>query len=249
MQVYKKRGSFNSKILIMVIILVILAGLAGVGAYVIQTYTIQTVYVDGNVHYTKEEIQELVMEGPLGNNSLYLSMKYKNKGMENIPFVDIMDVSILSPDTIRITVYEKALAGYVKFLNTYMYFDKDGYVVESSSIRTAGIPQITGLTFDYVILGEPLPVGDEEVFDRILDITMLLNKYELTADRIYFHKLREVTIYFGDVKVALGDEANTLEDKIMLLPDFLLNLEGRSGTLQMETYNSGNGQYTFKPDE
>lgn len=249
MQVYKERGRFKIKILIVVIILIVLAGLLGVGANVIHTHTIQTVYVDGNVHYTKEEIQALVMEGPLGNNSLYLSMKYKNKGMENIPFVDAMDVSILSPDTIRITVYEKALAGYVKFLNTYMYFDKDGYVVESSSIRTAGIPQITGLTFDYVILGEPLPVEDEEVFDRILDLTMLLNKYELTADRIYFHQLKDVTIYFGDVKVALGDEANTLEDKIMLLPDFLANLEGRRGTLQMETYNTGNGQYTFKPDE
>lgn len=50
--------------------------------------------------------------------------------------MDVMNVSILAPDTIKITVYEKALAGYVKYLDTYMYFDKDGYVVESSGIRT-----------------------------------------------------------------------------------------------------------------
>lgn len=84
------------------------------------------------------------MSGPLGDNSLYLSLKYRDRGIQDIPFVDVMNVSILAPDTIKITVYEKALAGYVKYLDTYMYFDKDGYVVESSGIRTQGIPRSRG---------------------------------------------------------------------------------------------------------
>lgn len=226
----------------------VFAVLAAGAFYVIQTHTIQTVYVEGNVHYTEDEIKSFVMEGFLGNNSLYLSLKYKNRGVEDIPFVDVMDVSILSPDTIKITVYEKALAGYVKYLDTYMYFDKDGYVVESSSVKTQGVPQITGLDFDHVVLGEPLPVEDDGVFANILEITQLLNKYELSADKIYFHSADEVTIYFGDVKVSVGKTGESLEDKIMLLPDFLQQLEGKSGTLQMENFDGGNGQFTFKPD-
>ena len=63
-----------------------------------------------------------------------------------------MDVNILTPNTIRISVYEKALAGYVEYLGRYMYFDRDGTVVESSSERTRGIPQVTGLRFDYVVV-------------------------------------------------------------------------------------------------
>ena len=199
----------------------VFAVLAAGAFYVIQTHTIQTVYVEGNVHYTEDEIKSFVMEGFLGNNSLYLSLKNKNRGVEDIPFVDVMDVSILSPDTIKITVYEKALAGYVKYLDTYMYFDKDGYVVESSSVKTQGVPQITGLDFDHVVLGEPLPVEDDGVFANILEITQLLNKYELSADKIYFHSADEVTIYFGDVKVSVGKTGESLEDKIMLLPNFL----------------------------
>ncbi len=226
----------------------VFAVLAAGAFYVIQTHTIQTVYVEGNVHYTEDEIKSFVMEGFLGNNSLYLSLKYKNRGVEDIPFVDVMDVSILSPDTIKITVYEKALAGYVKYLDTYMYFDKDGYVVESSSVKTQGVPQITGLDFDHVVLGEPLPVEDDGVFANILEITQLLNKYELSADKIYFHSADEVTIYFGDVKVSVGKTGESLEDKIMLLPNFLQQLEGKSGTLQMENFDGGNGQFTFKPD-
>lgn len=241
----------NGRRIILIILItpavLLLAGM--VGWYVWDTHTVQTVYVEGNVHYTAEEIKELVMEGPMGTNSLYLSMKYKSRGIKDVPFLDAMDVDILTPDTIKITVYEKALAGYVKYMNTYVYFDKDGYVVESSTIRTAGIPQVTGLTFDYIVLGQPLPVAEEyqDVFGTILEMTKLLNKYELSADRIYFHTDTKITLYFGEVKVALGEEKQWLEDKIMRLPEMLPQLAGREGTLQMEVYNEKGG-YTFNPE-
>ncbi len=235
-------------ILIPAVVIVLLAVIAGVGVYLKTTYTVKNVYVEGNVHYTEDEIKEIVMNGLLGDNSLYLSLKYRNKGVEGIPFVDVMDVSVLAPDTIKITVYEKALTGYVKYLDTYMYFDKDGYVVESSSVKTAGVPQITGLEFDYIILGEQLPVEDTEVFNSILDITKLLQKYELDSDKIYINKSEEITLYFGTVKVALGNDRESLEDKLMLLPGFLPTLEGKSGTLQMQTYDESGGKYVFKPE-
>ncbi len=131
--------------IVLMVLTCVSAVVLGAGYYVLGTYTIQNVYVEGNIHYTREQIQDIVMDGPLGNNSLYLSLKYRNRGVEDIPFVDVMDVSILSPDTIKITVYEKALAGYVAYMDSYMYFDKDGYVVESSRVKTDGVPQITGL--------------------------------------------------------------------------------------------------------
>lgn len=227
---------------------VLLAALAAGLIYVRENYTIHTVYVEGNVHYTEDEIKNIVMEGPLGDNSLYLSMKYENRGIEGIPFVDVMDVSILTPDTIRITVYEKAIVGYLQYMDTYMYLDKDGYVVESSSVKTVGIPQITGLVFDHLVVGEALPVENPEVFANILNVTKLLNKYALASDKIYFHASGEITLYFGDVKVALGNEPSHLEDKLMLLPEFLPNLAGNSGTLRMEKYDEDTGKYTFKPE-
>lgn len=244
---YKKEKKHGIKIFI--IICIVLLVIAGTLYYVINTYTVQNVYVEGNVHYTEEEIKSIVMDGTLESNSLYLSMKYKNKEIKNVPFVDVMSVSILSPDTVKIIVYEKALAGYVKYLDTYMYFDKDGYVVESSGIKTAGVPQITGLNFDHVVLGELLPVENKEVFASILNMTKLLNKYSLMADKIFFHELGDITIYFDNVKVALGKDEASLEDKIMLLPNFLSELQGKNGTLQMEKYDEENGKFTFKPEE
>ncbi len=237
------------KIVKILMILLLLGALLYAGArYLLEEYKITEVYVEGNEHYTAAQIEEIVCSGLFGNNSLYLSLKYRNKGVEDVAFVDVMDVSILSSHTIKITVYEKSLAGYIKYLDAYVYFDKDGYVVECSSIKTEGVPQITGLSFDSVVLGEQLQVEDESVFTKIMTITNLLNKYALDVDKIYFHTDGSLTLYFDDIKVYLGSDYDDLEDKFMLLPEFLEKLEGMSGTVDMEKSPSETEQFVFKPD-
>lgn len=221
--------------------------LIGGGFYIINNYKVTTVYVDGSIHYTNEEIMDMVMGGRFGDNSLFLSLKYRDKGIEGIPFIEMMDVSIEAKDTIRITVYEKALAGYVKYLGRYIYFDKDGIVVETSEEQTAGIPQVTGLTFDHVILHEKLPVDKPELFDEILNITQQLAKYSLSADKIYFDSAYQVTLYFGDAKVALGDNVD-IDEKIMMLQNILPSLLGKSGTLDMREYSEDTKTYSFEKD-
>ncbi len=215
--------------------------------YITTAYEVTTVYVDGNVHYTNEEVMDMVMGGRYGNNSLYLALKYRNKGIEGVPFVEKMDVHILSPNTIRISVYEKALAGYVEYLGRYMYFDRDGIVVESSEDRTSGIPQVTGLKFNYVVLNELLPVENDEIFKRILDITQLLNKYELMADKIFFDSSYDLTLFFGEVRVMLGSNSD-IDQKIIRLKNILPELEGKKGTLQMENYTEDTKNITFQQE-
>ena len=241
-----KRG--KKWIAILFLALVFVAAILWAGNYVLSKYHVENVYVDGNIHYSDDEIKEMMMGSILGDNSLYLSHKYKNWNPKDIPFIDAITVETLSPDTVKITVYEKALAGYVKFLDAYMYFDKDGYLVENSSVRTAGIPQITGLSFSYAVLGKPLPVDDDKVFGDILTITKLLKKYELSADRIQFDG-NDVTLYFGGIHVALGNERSRLENKIMIIPQVLEKLGDMEGVLHMETYDETRGNYVFKPTE
>ena len=149
----REKGSFPVWGIILLVVLVLLAGLTAAAYwYITANYTVTNVYVEGNVHYSNEEIMDMVMSGRYGNNSLILSLKYRDKSIEGIPFVEKMDVSVLDPHTVKIEVYEKALAGYVEYLDRYLYFDKDGIVVESSSEKTKGIPMVTGLTFDHVVL-------------------------------------------------------------------------------------------------
>lgn len=237
---YKGRGAALG------LLALVLCAILGAGIFVAVRYRVQNVTVEGNIHYTREEIIDMVLSDRLDYNSLYLSFKYKNKEIKDIPFIQTMSVKVLSPDTIRITVYEKTVAGYVEYLGRYMYFDRDGIVVESSETRTEGVPQVTGITFDHMVLYEPLPVEDAAIFGQILSITQILSKYDITTDKIYFNESYEITLYFDKVRVRLGDD--NLEEKIMRLQYILPQLEGKSGILQMENYDDESENVTFKQD-
>ena len=51
--------------------------------------------------------------------------------------------------------------------------------MEVAKVTTKGIPQVTGLSFDHVVLYEKLPVENSDIFQNILTITKLLNKYDV----------------------------------------------------------------------
>ena len=224
------------------------AVILGAGWYFKSKYTVSNVYVEDNVHYTDEEIKAIVMQGRWGNNSKYLAFKYKNREIDNIPFVDAIDVDVLSDDTIRIRVFEKPVIGYVRYLGSNMYFDKDGYVVESNDTITVGVPLVTGIVFDHMALGEKLQIENEKAFDMILLLKNILYKGDepLYADKINISSRNELTVYFGGIEVSLGDDMATLEDRITQLRGILKKYEGQAGSLQMTTYN-GEGRYSFRP--
>jgi len=210
-------------------------------------YTVTNVLVEGNEHYTDDEIRDMIVDGKYGNSTLYLYLKYRNKAVKDIPFIETMEVELLSADTIKVNVYEKAIAGYVEFLGRYMYFDKDGIVIESSTKQIAGIPYVTGLDFNHVILHEKLPVDDTTIFKLILNITQLLTKYGVSIDKIYFDSAKDITLYHGEIKIYLGT-SDSIDEKINKLQYLLPKIEGMSGTLHMENYYSDNTAFPFQKD-
>lgn len=246
-KIKKTRKKKRTGIKILMVLAVVALLLGGV-YYMLLTRTVTTVYVEGNVHYTKEEIEKMVMSGPLGNNSLYLSLEYADKEIKDIPFIASMKVEVISPDTIKIRVFEKTLAGYVTYLDKYLYFDNDGIIVEISNIKTEGIPEITGLDFSYAVLGEPLPVTDRDVFARILSMTKTLNKYKLTADKIYFGSADNMVLFFGEIKVKFGSD-ELLDEKLTELQSILPKLAGQSGTLDLQNYDKNTQSIPFMPKE
>lgn len=235
----------GKKQIIVIFVVVITFVIAGVSGYLVFGYHVDKVSVVGNEHYSDKEIKAMVLKGGLKDNSLLLALEYRNKSMKDIPFVETMDIEIIDNHSIKINVYEKALAGCVDYLGRYMYFDREGIVVESSEDATKGVPEVTGLDFNEVLLFEPLPVDDPDVFALILSITQLLKKYEIVADKIHFEKNGKVELYCDKVRVNLG-KADYLDEKIMQLPNILPHLEGKKGVLQMEEYNGNTQTVTFE---
>lgn len=238
-----KKGLMMKCGLVAMVMLLITGGVI----WFMNAFRITSVMVEGNIHYSTDQITEMVMNSDFSNNSVFLSMQYHNKSITDVPFVERIDVSVVDRQTVKITVYEKALAGYVQYLGSYMYFDKDGIVVESSNIITPGIPEVSGLKFNHVVLHEALPVENEEIFQEILNITNLLNKHGLSATKIQFDSLYDVSLHFGKVRVIMGEDAD-MDQIIMHLTGILPHLEGKSGVLHMENFSESNKDITFEED-
>ena len=222
--------------------------LAGIVIFLWNYYYVTRVSVSGNSHYSQEEIRDMVFENDYCYNSIILFFKYHNREIKDIPFIEQMDVEIVDPNYVRITVYEKTVAGYVEYLGHYMYFDKDGIVVESSGEIIDGVPKVTGLKFDHVVLHEQLPAKKKDVFMTILDITQLMNKYDIKTDRIAFDSDGDITLYFGEARVLIGSD-DYIDEKINEMHLLLPKLTGYSGTLHMENYTGEESNFSFDVDK
>lgn len=247
---YRERPVYDPKehIGLFVLLGLLIALMIGV-LVIINIYKVDTVIIDGNVHYTNDEIYDMVIgDGRLNHNSIYLSIKYKDKEIQNIPFIQTMSVKIIDSKTVRISVYEKAVAGFVEYMNKYFYFDKDGTIIESSNIMTKGIPQVMGLQYDHVVLYEKLPVENDDIFKEILEMTQLLEKYEIEMDKIYFDKNYNITLYFDDARIKIGDFTN-IDEKIIRLKSILPELKGKKGVLRLDSYDGSDSIITFEIDD
>ena len=216
---------------------------------VLSTFRIATIKYEGNKRVSNEELDNRIFVNKYDKNPFVFYFKTKYSEQPEIPFVDRYDVEMDSLNSITITVYEKDMIGYVMYMGSYLYFDKDGMVVESSDVAQEDIPLVSGLSFEYFILNKKLPVQNEKVFDEILGITQQLNKYKLDVDKINISSEMEISLYMREVIVELGKDDETMNDKIADLSDLSENLKDLSGTLDMTVYNESNTGYTFRKNK
>ncbi len=238
----EKRGG-KSAVILAVAVFLLLAVVAGICSIKIQNIT-----VTGNEKYTDEEVVNLVFPDDVSKSTVFCYLREHFGKHEKIPFVEDYKLVIKGLTSAEIIVYEKSVVGYVSYMSSYMYFDKDGIIVESANKQLAGIPWITGLKFGHIVLYQKLPLESDRIFEEILNLTQVLSIYELSVDRIQYNTLGEATLYMGEIEVILGSN-DGLNGKIAELRDMLPQLEGRSGTLYLENYDETktNPMYTFKP--
>ena len=208
-------------------------------------FKIDTIEVTGNKHYSKDQIKDYVLSEGYINNTVLLMLKNKIRPIEDIPFVAKLDIEYVSAHKITVTVYEKALAGCVEYMNEYVYFDQDGYVLEISPTKIEDTPCITGMSFESMELHEKLPIKDKDRFKLILKMTQLINKYKLSIDSIQFTSENEIVMQYQAIRIELGDGSN-VEQQLIDLGEILAGLEGKEGTLDLKDFDTAVGTASFK---
>ncbi|MCR4996137.1 MAG: hypothetical protein K6A61_02425 [Butyrivibrio sp.] len=227
----------------MILLLMLLSVLIG-GLLYVQSFTIQEVNVAGNEAVSEDMIREAVLaEAPL-NNTLLLYIKCKFKPIEDIPFVEKVDIDFLSKNGVDVTVYEKAMAGCVEYMNGYVFFDKDGMILDASSQMIEGVPCIRGLSFNSWEVGEKLPISDKSKFNSILTITQLIEKYDLDISGIKFTASGEIVLTHDNIDIELGG-GEDLPIQMMNLGQILDGLGDMSGTLYMKDFTADDGTASF----
>lgn len=215
-------------------------------AVFLSTFHIKKLDVVGVKRYTPEQISGQLMKTPPDHNSLYLFLKYRYFTKVNLPFIEKVDVVMNDTHSVTAYVYEKMIAGCIEFMGSYMYFDKDGIIVESSSKRIPDVPIIKGLKYDRIILSEKLKVQKDELFDVIINITQLIGKYEVAVDVVSFSDTYEVTLECGNVTVLLGRKS-TYDEALSELHSILAEVGDRKITINMRNYVKGTEVIIGKP--
>lgn len=225
-------------------------GVLVIGAAVVfGLFHIREADVIGNEFYSAEEIKKMVMSDSLAENALYLTWKYSQEdAAEALPFLNAVEVSMVTPYHVQIKVYEKAIAGYLMYSGNRVYFDTDGSVVEISGQERDGIVPFSGIALGQPAVGEKLPVDDEAFLADIVEASRLIHQSGLTPDEVHFDDSHELILYFGQSRVLLG-ASSYMEEKITNLRALYSEMEGMSGTLHMENYTPGTTTISFKIDE
>lgn len=228
----KKRRKIGLYILL-ILILLIAAGVF----IVMNVFTVENVVVEGNELYSSTQIENMVLNDEYSWNSLYVDLKYRFMDIGEVPFVDTMEVSLDNPHTVHIKVYEKGMLGYlyINSIGQNAYFDKDGFVVETSTEVIDGVPKITGISCEEVVLYEKLQLENSDILRDLLNLTQTLKKYDLLPDEIQYDSNMEPVLYYGTIQVKIGSEDN-LSQKVVRLSIILPQLDGLSGTLHLETW-------------
>ena len=136
----------------------------------------------------------------------------------------------------------------VEYMGSYMLVDENGTVTGSSSEKPEDIPEISGISFSQIVVGETLTASEEAAYEYAWKIMDSLKRNDIPASKIYVSSDLQATVYTGKIRVLLGTDRQT-EDKLKELRDFYDDLKDLSGTLDMQELSHNNLGYSLKPDK
>lgn len=200
-------------------------------------YKVDSVQVRGTTHYSDEEVKKMVLRGPLASNSVLAPMIYSTTDTDDVAFVDAFKVTQINRNTICISVKEKKPVGCIHYLDSYVFFDRNGIFVEGSKTRDESVPYFDGIQVNSVVMDEKLDIKGDSVLNTAVALSTIFQKNEMIPDHIQFDSSYSISLIYGDITVQLGKDEN-LEEKMNRVIAILPKLTGKKGILHMESVST-----------
>lgn len=177
----RRRGRFGVLYPLLSVAL-ILAAIAG-GCVVF--FRVDTISVEGNSRYTREQIIEAT-EVEQGDNLFLLDkINLSRQLLVRLPYIASVEISRRLPDGLEIAVTECVAAAAIEGEGAWWILNAKGKFVERTDRDgAAGIPAVTGMTPLAPIVGTKLEVSDEETLkgEALLALMAALEEQEMLAD-------------------------------------------------------------------
>lgn len=211
-------------------------------------YQVDEVQVMGSNHYSEKQIRKMVLRGPLASNSVLAPLLYTKQNTKDVPFIEGYTVTRLNRHTICVSVKEKDIVGCIPYLDSYIYFDRNGIFVEGSTERNEKIPFFDGIKVKKVIQNEKLPIKDETVMNTAVALSTIFAKNDKVPDHIEFEDDGQISLVYGDITVKLGKD-EYLEDKMTRVLAILPMISEKKGILHAENVNDNSKNITLEQEQ
>ena len=212
-------------------------GLLAAAVVFFTYYKVDSVQVRGTTHYSDEEVKKMVLRGPLASNSVLAPMIYSTTDTDDVAFVDAFKVTQINRNTICISVKEKKPVGCIHYLDSYVFFDRNGIFVEGSKTRDESVPYFDGIQVNSVVMDEKLDIKGDSVLNTAVALSTIFQKNEMIPDHIQFDSSYSISPIYGDITVQLGKDED-LEEKMNRVIAILPKLTGKKGILHMESVST-----------
>ena len=219
--------------------------LAGV-IFFFTYYRVENVEVMESEHYSEKQVKKMVLRGPAAGNSILAPLLYTTKDTGDMPFVQGFSVTRSNRNTIVVSVKEIKAVGCIPYLDSYIYFDRNGMFIEGEKTKDDKVPFFDGIQVKRVIKGEKLPIKDT-VLNTAVALSTIFAKNESIPDHIQFDSNYEISLLYGDITVNLGKDIN-LEDKMSRVIAILPQLSGQKGILHAENVTNSLKTITFEAE-
>lgn len=198
----RKRKSFRTRFYAVTITL--LVSIAAALISLSPLFTVDSIEVRGNSHYTAEEIINMAHAVP-GKNIIYNANKEEiTSYLEQNPYIKSAKVSRRLPSTLVIKVKERQERFAFKYDDDYLIMDEDGVLLK----KTRNQPRQTmveGNVVNRIKLGEPLGTEDEQRFRETVDLIKAASKSDLYFVRIDMSSREKVRAYIYDTLLVRTD--------------------------------------------
>ena len=240
----RKKISRAQKIARLFIIILICIGTV-IFAMISPIFNIENIEVKGNSKIASQTIISLsnIKEG---SNIFRNSKKDIIKRVKENPYINNATVKRRLPGTLEITVEERIIAYQVKVIDSYVYLDYQGYILEISP-EDGKVPRIIGLTTDIdTLLNEKRIMNDDiNSFEALLKIMNAAKNSDIYKDIAIIRIENEKFILElnKDNKIVYLGDGTDLANKVAYLKAILENEKGKKGKIFINgDLNSG-----FKP--